>query len=689
MKWQPTCLCALLIILHFSCLCQDRCGFDEMHQRNLITDPLYRKRVEDVEKNLQDFIKKNRKRISAKNLRTTVSLYTIPVVVHVMHTGEAVGTIYNPSDAQIQGAIDYLNQVYNGTYPGTAGIGDIQIQFALAVRDPDCNNTAGIDRVDVSGIAAYVSNGVNVSNSTGINETTLKNIRRWNPSDYYNIWVVNKIDGSDGTSGTFIGGFAWLPGTVSPNYDGTVMLATQMQTGRKTLPHEIGHAFGLYHPFQGGDASTCPNNTSCNSQGDFVCDTDPITLPSGFTCRTGSNACTGSAYNDNTEHNYMNYTNCYNLFTSDQKARMLAAASSIYRIGLSVSSALTATNILYPYSYPLAASCTPVTDNSWGMAGNYAGILGVQVNNKEYYSLTPSLDGGYLNNTNECIKLAQVTKGGTYDFAALVLNANTHQLRAWIDYNNDGNFDNPTEQIHFNASFGSAQSYLTSGTFIVPNTATTNTVLRLRVIDDLIPISSACHNPTYGQAEDYPVYIQDAIILPVTIFNFNGQIQNDKIVLAWSTINEKNIKSFDVEKSTDGVFYYPIGTLNVPGNGNANATYSFDDPDIEELNFYRLRMTDINGESKLSSVIQVDNKKSSQELTVQNPFANVIKVKLQKAANNISLQLFNINGSMVGEKIFFNARQLNWDMPNTLNSGIYILRAVVDGELFSKKIIKE
>ena len=74
---------------------------------------------------------------------------------------------------------------------------------------------------------------------------------------------------------------------------------------------------------------------------------------------------------------------------------------------------------------------------------------------------------------------------------------------------------------------------------------------------------------------------------------------------------------------------------------------------------------------------------------MQNPFANVIKVKLQKAANNISLQLFNINGSMVGEKIFFNARQLNWDMPNTLNSGIYILRAVVDGELFSKKIIKE
>lgn len=687
MKWQTTCLCALLIVSHLISFSQDRCGFDEMHAKRLSSDPFYKKRVAEVEKNIQDFIKKNRKRLSAKNLRTTAALYTIPVVVHVMHTGGAIGTIYNPSDAQLQGAIDYLNQVYNGSYPGTQGAGDIEIQFALAVRDPNCNSTNGINRVDVSGNAAYVSNGVNVSNSTGINETTLKDLGRWSSSDYYNIWVVNKIDGADGTSGTFVAGFAWLPGTVNPNYDGTVILATQMQTGRKTLPHEIGHAFGLYHPFQGGDATTCPTNTSCNSQGDYVCDTDPITIPSGFTCRTGINTCTGTAYNDNTESNYMNYTNCYNLFTTDQKARMLAAASSIYRIGLSVSSALTTTNILYPYSYPVASGCTPVTNASWGMAGNYAGILGVQVNNKEYYSLTPSLDGGYLNNTNDCIKLVQVTKGGTYDFASLVLNVNTHQLRAWIDYNNDGNFDNTTEQIHFNASFGSAENYLTSGTFLVPNSATTNTVLRLRVIDDLVAINNACHNPTYGQAEDYPVYIQDAIILPVTLLNFNGQIRDERILLNWSTSNEQNLKSFDIEKSTDGVFYYSIGRLSATGTGNG--VYSFDDPDIEELNFYRLRMTDFNGSSNLSSVIRIDNKKAQQELTVRNPFNNIINVKLLKAAARARLQLINVHGSIVNEKTFFNTLQIDWEVTGTLNPGIYILRAVVDGKLYSKKIIRE
>ena len=41
-----------------------------------------------------------------------------------------------------------------------------------------------------------------------------------------------------------------------PTLDGTIMLATQMNTNRKTLAHEIGHAFSLYHPFQGASGAT-------------------------------------------------------------------------------------------------------------------------------------------------------------------------------------------------------------------------------------------------------------------------------------------------------------------------------------------------------------------------------------------------------------------------------------------------
>ena len=307
------------------------CGFDIIHQRRMQTDPLYRSMVADQENSLQRIITAQ-KEIVHSPLAPHAPLYTIPVVVHVIHTGEAIGTTYNPTSIQIEAAIEYLNQVFDGTYPGTSGAGDIEIQFVLAQRDPNCNPTDGINRIDGSGVAGYITNGVNVGSSGGANELTIKNLIRWNTSNYYNIWIVNKIDGNDGTSGSFTAGFAYFPGS-SPLYDGTMMLATQMTPGAKTLPHEIGHAFNLYHPFEGASGATCPTNTDCANQGDRVCDTDPVTQPSS-TCRTGINPCTGAAYNDYTESNYMNYTSCATLFTDGQKTRMLAAATLPSRISL-------------------------------------------------------------------------------------------------------------------------------------------------------------------------------------------------------------------------------------------------------------------------------------------------------------------------------------------------------------------
>jgi hypothetical protein len=697
MKWKPFCLCILFLSLCIYSFSQDRCGFDEVHGRRMKTDIAYRKLVTEAEKNIQAYLKKNKGRSGARISTTTAALYTIPVVVHVVHTGGAVGTIYNPTDAQIQGAIDYLNQVYNGTYPGTTGAGDIQIQFALAVRDPDCNSTNGIDRIDGSVLANYSAGGVNVYNTGGTHQLNVKNLSRWNPSDYYNIWVVNKIDGSDGTSGTFIGGFAYPPG-VPQVYDGTIMLATQMAAAKKTLPHEIGHAFGLYHPFEDYDdpvTTPCPPNTDCTAEGDYVCDTDPISLPPGFACRSGINPCTGAAYNSNTEENYMNYTSCYNLFTSGQKTRMLAYAGSVYRASLSTSSALTPTNILYPYSAPVAAACTPTT-SATGLSANYAGILNAQVNGKNFGSGGAGSDGGYLNGSSECIKLISLSLGSTYSVSFNVEPVNIHQLRAWIDYNNDGSFDNISEQIHYNSSFGNAQGFATSGTFTVPNTAEVNTVLRMRVINDLIPgypsaaaINDACHNPYYGQAEDYAVYIPSLIVLPVTLLKFTGELKQNKIVLNWSTAYENNSKDFEIEKSTDGNNFYLIGKMKAAGTSTTFLNYVLEDPEVEPSNFYRIRMNDLNGQSKLSPVILVNSNESNQSLTLlPNPFNQSMNIKLAKMALHVKLQLVSIDGKVIGEKVFYGTNQIHWQ-PQGIANGLYILRAVIDDKAFTTKAIKQ
>ncbi|TAD83440.1 MAG: T9SS C-terminal target domain-containing protein [Bacteroidetes bacterium] len=325
---------------------QSRCGFDKLNADLLQNSPEYAANMEQLEKSVAEYIKKNGT-IIKKNAVTY-----IPVVVHVMHTGGAVGTIYNPTDAVITNTITYLNQVFAGTYPGMVapveggGVVNMEIQFALAQRTPGCAATNGIDRVNCSAFAAYTANGVNNSNTNGLSDVALKDISRWNPSEYYNIWVVNRIDGRDGTSGQFVAGYAYFAGAPA-NLDGTVMLATQFAPGNTVLPHELGHAFNIFHPFEGSSLNTqCPSNSNCLNDGDRVCDTDPISNNvngSGifdFSCRTGTNVCASpNVFTQNTEQNIMSYTNCPNLFTNGQKTRATAALLAPSRSSLANSNA--------------------------------------------------------------------------------------------------------------------------------------------------------------------------------------------------------------------------------------------------------------------------------------------------------------------------------------------------------------
>ncbi|MEP7279130.1 MAG: zinc-dependent metalloprotease [Bacteroidota bacterium] len=697
--------------LFFACqsaFSQPICAFDNFHGKLLKTDSGYRKTILFNETRIKEYIRKHPLN-SFNTLRESASaavLYSIPVAVHVVHTGGAVGTVYNPTDAQIQGAINYLNQVYNGTYPGIEGVGDLQVQFVLASRDTNCNSFSGIDRIDGSSLTNYATNGVNSSTSGGISDLALKNFDRWDPSSYYNIWVVNKIDGKDGTSGQFVAGYAYFAGAPA-TVDGTVMLATQMATGKKTLPHEIGHALSLYHPFEGSsDAATCPANSNCNADGDEVCDTDPITYNQtagvvDFTCRSGVNTCTGTAYSSNTEKNYMNYTSCYTLFTAGQKARMLAAMSLPSRQSLANSRAI-GTYPLSPYTNPLSASCAPAS-SATGIGNYYAGIMSVSVANRTFNSGTTKDDAGYLDNTTKCLNLVELQKNNTYNFSITVFGQNYEQLRMWIDYNNDGAFDNTTEQIYYSPSItplAVGSGYTTvSGSFTVPGTALSNAVLRMRVTDELSTdydpswaIANACYSPIYGQAEDYPVFL--SALLPVQYDYFNGAKKAGDVLLSWKTSTEANAQEFQVEKSTDGIAFNRIGT--VAANNTKASSYSFTDKNVTGTeNYYRLRQVDKDQKAALSQAILI---KSAGEggttvKVLNDPFNNQFAMVFNGVTTgNSAISLFDMTGRKVFSKIIkiTNGQPISIDVSGAgLKPGMYILQAQTGTQITTKKLIKQ
>ena len=189
------------------------CGFDHLRSI-LLQDSNYLRKEIDAEQKIAQYI-------SQSQLRSSSSVYTIPVVVHVLHLGETVGVGTNISDAQIQSAIANLNDVYRGQTAGSPV--DFEIEFALAQQDPNCIAHSGINRINASSVPDYLSGGVDYYNDGGeADQDVLKNLSRWPETEYFNIWIVSEIENNNGGFG--IQGYAnFFTGSAM---EGSVMMAS-------------------------------------------------------------------------------------------------------------------------------------------------------------------------------------------------------------------------------------------------------------------------------------------------------------------------------------------------------------------------------------------------------------------------------------------------------------------------------
>ncbi len=278
------------------------CTTSDIHKSKLLSDSAYRTGVEEIEDEITAIL-------NNRGTRNT-DILVIPIVVHVIHLGEAIGTGSNIPDHQIYEAINGLNSRYR-RYVGS-GV-DTEIEFCLATRDPNGNPTTGINRVDGSGVPNYATDGIEGSVPGGADANTVKALSIWPHLNYYNIWVVNNIYGNTA-------GYANYPN--SDPYEGAVIEKAYMTYNYETLSHELGHGLYLYHTFE-GDGNGCPANLICQSSGDRVCDTPPHT---NTDCGS-TNPCSISGVWDNSRYNIMSY--CYpdyeeGRFTEGQKTRMRA-----------------------------------------------------------------------------------------------------------------------------------------------------------------------------------------------------------------------------------------------------------------------------------------------------------------------------------------------------------------------------
>jgi PKD repeat protein len=329
------------------------------------------------------------------NNSSVMAGYSIPVIMHVIHGGQAVGTFPNLAQGQLNSQVTVLANDYGGTgqnvgnYPANAfqayatntlisaaskdasgriGIANCNINFCLATMDTLGNilPEPGIHRVNYNSLPATANPSKNPAAANYNTPTLFQNFINsyikpntiWNVGKYLNIWVTDE-NASVGLLGyaTFppLSTLAGIPGppygTATTDgfwsYAGSFGSSTIFPGGTYSAPydkgrtctHEIGHWLGLRHT--GGDVTNGCATDYCN-------DTPPSRgcnspCGNGFGLNFGSptypfhaNQCAGPPANVDGDMfmNFMDYTDdlAMYMFTADQRVRMhVAMQNSPYR----------------------------------------------------------------------------------------------------------------------------------------------------------------------------------------------------------------------------------------------------------------------------------------------------------------------------------------------------------------------
>jgi len=182
--------------------------------------------------------------------------------------------------------------------------------------------------------------------------------------------------------------------------------------------------------------------------------------------------------------------------------------------------------------------------------------------------------------------------------------------------------------------------------------------------------------------------------LPVDLISFTGKKVNDGHLLQWQTVNEINVAHYRLERSIDTRNYNLINKQDAKGNGTSQTNqYLFTDaaPSFGD-NYYRLRISDIDGIEKFSNIVMLrvtDNGKTI--FTVfPNPTAHLLNIKMSgiAATEKIKLSISDTKGSIVYKGNATGEQQVQIAV-QSLAKGTYILTIYYCNKLESIRFIKQ
>lgn len=185
-------------------------------------------------------------------------------------------------------------------------------------------------------------------------------------------------------------------------------------------------------------------------------------------------------------------------------------------------------------------------------------------------------------------------------------------------------------------------------------------------------------------------FITNMDALPLKLVSFSAKAVENRTRLDWLTSEEANTSHFEIQRSGDARQWTTLPDQpKAAGNGSARYQ-SLDRQPLPGLNYYRLKMVDLDGTFAYSHIVTADFKAQPviQWTVYPNPAQGRLYLEIVNVASTGgTAEIFNASGSLVASQLFTGTHaEIN---SHKLRTGTYVLKVHYAGQVMTKQFVIE
>ncbi|HET9430256.1 MAG TPA: T9SS type A sorting domain-containing protein, partial [Chitinophagaceae bacterium] len=193
---------------------------------------------------------------------------------------------------------------------------------------------------------------------------------------------------------------------------------------------------------------------------------------------------------------------------------------------------------------------------------------------------------------------------------------------------------------------------------------------------------------------DKVIAVQNSLILPLKLMNFQGSLDKTNVSLAWTIGENQFADRFEVERSTNGKDFSSVGMV-FASSLSGDEDYEFrDNMPSSGKAFYRLKMYDKSQKAEYSRTLLFQKEMKASALTIiNNPATDKLSLSFNATSGNkAAISLYDLGGRKVMTReitVYEGTNSFSFSLPVSLQSGMYIAEVYTGTERITARFVKQ